>query len=145
MKLPFSLTARIIILCVTALPLAIFGLIGVEGDSLTEFVMDVAKFIRNRRIMFRSDIEDDNGVSRMRLKIKRIKALDCTLGKVMDYQRRRKNRKRQKCREHTKQGGRLKNPVDIESCLPIDKIENGVIFTKDGRYLKILEIEPIFA
>ena len=143
LKLPFSLTARIIILCVTALPLAIFGLIGVEGDSLTEFVMDVAKFIRNRRIMFRSDIEDDNGVSRMRLKIKRIKALDCTLGKVMDYQRRRKNRKRQKCREHTKQGGRLKNPVDIESCLPIDKIENGVIFTKDGRYLKILEIEPI--
>ena len=27
--------------------------------------------------------------------------------------------------------------------LPIDKIENGVIYTKDHRYVKVLEVEPI--
>lgn len=142
-RLPVSLTAKIITLCVTALPLAIFGLIGIEGNSLTEFVMNVAKFVRNRRTLCRSDIENYDGVSRMRLKIKKMIVLDCTLGKAMDYQRRQKVRKCQKRREQAKQGSRLKNPIDIESYIPIDKIENGVVFTKDGRYLKILEIEPI--
>ena len=136
-RLPVSLTAKIIILCVTALPLAIFGLIGIEGNSLTEFVMNVAKFVRNRRTLCRSDIENYDGVSRMRLKIKKMKVLDCTLGKAMDYQRRQKVRKYQKRREQTKQGNHSKNPLDTESYLPIDKIENGVVFTKDGRYIKI--------
>ena len=36
-KLPMSLTVRIIILCLLPLPLGIFGIIGFEGDSLSEF------------------------------------------------------------------------------------------------------------
>ena len=35
-KLPMSLTVRIIILCLLPLPLGIFGIIGFEGDSLSE-------------------------------------------------------------------------------------------------------------
>lgn len=31
----------------------------------------------------------------------------------------------------------------LEDYLPIDKIANGVIYTIDGRYIKILEVEPI--
>jgi len=31
----------------------------------------------------------------------------------------------------------------VEDYLPIAKIENGVVYTTDGRYLKILELEPI--
>lgn len=38
-KLPFSLTTRIIILCLVSLPLGIFGVIGFEGDSLSEFAV----------------------------------------------------------------------------------------------------------
>lgn len=38
-KLPFSLTTRIIILCLVSLPLGIIGVIGFEGDSLSEFAV----------------------------------------------------------------------------------------------------------
>ena len=31
----------------------------------------------------------------------------------------------------------------IEDYLPIEKIAHGVIYTTDGRYVKILEVEPI--
>ena len=70
LKIPVSLTAKIIILCVTALPLAIFGLIGVEGESLTEFVINVCRFLKNRRCLYRSDIEKIENISGFRLKIK---------------------------------------------------------------------------
>ena len=39
-KLPMSLTVRIIILCLLPLPLGIFGIIGFEGDSLSEFAIN---------------------------------------------------------------------------------------------------------
>lgn len=142
-KIPVSLTAKIIILCVTALPLTIFGLIGIEGDSLTEFLANLFKFVKHRRTLCRSDVEGFIDVGRFRLRIKKIKILDVTIGKIMDASRKRKQKKYEKLREQSKQGKNTKVQVDIESFLPIDKIENGVIFTKDGRYLKILEIEPI--
>ena len=143
LKIPVSLTAKIIILCVTTLPLAIFGLIGVEGESLSEFVINVFRYLRNRRTLCRSDIEEYASISNLRLKIKKIKILDSTLGKIMDRRRNKQIKKYRKLREAVQQGKSVKNPVDIESYLPIEKIENGIIFTKDGRYLKILEIEPI--
>lgn len=51
MFLPFSLTARIIVLCLTALPLSLVALIGVSGESLTEFLMIFLKFLKNRRVI----------------------------------------------------------------------------------------------
>lgn len=36
--LPFSLTTRIIILCMTALPAAMVSLIGIGGESITAFL-----------------------------------------------------------------------------------------------------------
>ena len=38
-QLPLSLSARIIILCLITLPLGIFGVIGIEGDALSEFLI----------------------------------------------------------------------------------------------------------
>ena len=38
-RLPISLTARIMILCLITLPLGIFGVIGIEGDALSEFLI----------------------------------------------------------------------------------------------------------
>lgn len=142
-KIPVSLTVKIIILCVTALPLAIFGLIGVEGESLTEFIINIFRFLKNRRCLYRSDIEKIENVSNFRIKVKKNKLLNCTIGNVMDFFRANNNKKYHKLRECIKHGKTVKNPVDIDSYIPIEKIENGVIFTKDGRYLKILEIEPI--
>ena len=37
--LPISLTARIIILCLTALPLALVALMGISGESLSSFIL----------------------------------------------------------------------------------------------------------
>lgn len=42
--LPLSLTARIIILCMTALPAAMVALIGIGGESITAFLMNAPAF-----------------------------------------------------------------------------------------------------
>lgn len=143
LKLPVSLTAKIIILCIISLPLAIFGLIGVDGESLSEFVINVFKFLRNRRTLYRSDIDEFEEVGELRLKIKKNKFLNAIVGTIMDKRRRKKLIKYEKARAAAKDGKNTKKAIDTESYLNIEKIENGVIFTKDGRYLKILEIEPI--
>lgn len=142
-KLPLSLTGKIIVLCLTSLPLAIFGLLGVDGESLSQYIVSVFKFLRNRRRLYRSDVDDFESVGKFRLKIKKNKFLNATLGKIMDKRRIKKIKKYEKLREASKKGKTMKKPVDIESYLEIDKIENGVVFMRDGRYLKVIEIEPI--
>ena len=142
-KLPLSLTGKIIVLCLTSLPLAIFGLLGVDGESLSQYIVSVFKFLKNRRRLYRSDIDDFESVGKFRLKIKKNKFLNATIGKIMDKKRIKKIKKYEKLREASKQGKTMKKPVDVESYLEIDKIENGVVFTRDGRYLKVIEIEPI--
>ena len=142
-KLPLSLTGKIIVLCLTSLPLAIFGLLGVDGESLSQYIVSVFKFLKNRRRLYRSDIDDFESVGKFRLKIKKNKFLNATIGKIMDKKRIKKIKRYEKLREASKQGKTMKKPVDIESYLEIDKIENGVVFTRDGRYLKVIEIEPI--
>ena len=51
--LGFSLTTRIIILCLTALPLALLALIGISGNSLSAFLLLFFSYLRNRRIFSR--------------------------------------------------------------------------------------------
>lgn len=55
-QLPLSLTTRIIILCMTALPAAMVALIGIGGQSITAFLMNALRFLKNRRIIRRSDV-----------------------------------------------------------------------------------------
>ena len=142
-KLPIELTNKIIILCLTALPVGIFGLLGVDGESLLEYLISVFKFLKNRRCIYRSDIDNFESIGKFRLNIKKNKFLNATIGKLIDKIRKQKMRKYEKLREASKEGKTPKNPVDIESYLQIEKIENGVVFTRDGRYLKVIEIEPI--
>ncbi len=49
--LPFGLTARIIVLCLTTLPLVLFALIGISGESLSSFLAIFLKYMKNRRIV----------------------------------------------------------------------------------------------
>ena len=49
--LPFGLTTRIIILCLTALPVGLFALIGISGESLSQFLVIFLKYLRNRRVV----------------------------------------------------------------------------------------------
>ena len=48
----FSFTAKTILLCLTALPIGIFALIGVGGESLTAFLMNFFRFLRNRKMQY---------------------------------------------------------------------------------------------
>ncbi len=107
-----TLTAKIIILCLTALPLGIIALVGINGESLSSFIFLVLKYLHNRRVITRNEEE----------------------------QGKRKKRKKRKAK-----GGdtapKYINPV--AEYLPVEKIENGIIYTRDHRYLKIVEVVPI--
>ena len=56
MHLALSLTMRIIILCLTTLPLVLLALIGVGGGSLSEFILQFFNYLRNRRILGKNEI-----------------------------------------------------------------------------------------
>ena len=49
--LPLGLTAKIIVLCLTALPIALFALIGISGESLSSFLVIFIKYLKNRRVV----------------------------------------------------------------------------------------------
>lgn len=51
LNLDISLTTRIITVCLTALPVALFALIGVAGESLSSFAWTFIKFLHSRRII----------------------------------------------------------------------------------------------
>ena len=98
-KLNLPLTTKIIILCLTALPLAILGLIGINGECLSSFIVAFFKFLKSRRV-----------VGEIKTKRKKVETAYI-------------------------------NPC--AEILPIEKIENGIIYTKDHRYIKVIEVLPI--
>ena len=53
--IPLGLTPRIIILCLTALPLMLVALIGISGESLSAFLIIFLKYLKNRRIIRKAD------------------------------------------------------------------------------------------
>lgn len=58
-NLPLTLTVRIIILCMTALPAAMISLIGIGGESITVFLMNALRFLKNRRVIYRMDVHPE--------------------------------------------------------------------------------------
>lgn len=233
--LPFSLTTRIIILCITALPAAMLCLIGINGESVTSFLLSALRFLGRRRMIYRYDTLPDS-IRHKRMKLprrtreqqspkkksnrreneskatppkefhptrpdnygvwdirKKRKKYDTStkrgirkqaredihiLKKVQKQELKNKRFIQKEMKQHSKElkrarkkeqkaeqsvhevketsskeGQRKSTSVTkqklkrkyqtIEEFLPIDKIENGVIYTKDHRYVRILEIEPI--
>lgn len=108
-RLPISLTMRIILLCLTALPLGLIALIGVSGESLSSFIFSFFRFLKKRRIVSQP-AEEDNPTQPNDLK------------------------------GHRARAARIQTPMDY---FPIQKIEHGVIYTRDHRYVKVLEVTPI--
>lgn len=98
-----TLTAKIIILCLTALPLGIIALVGINGESLSSFIFLVLKYLCNRRIITRNEEGQDK----------------------------RKKRKKRKAKSGD-DAPKYINPV--AEYLPVEKIENGIIYTRDHRY-----------
>ncbi len=253
-QLPLSLTARIIILCMTALPAAMISLIGIGGESISAFLMNALRFLKNRRIIYRIDVNPDPK-NKSRIKKPRnkepkakkrkhpkkktaasmatseptdncedcvsdeISSHDAPISKkkerrqfdtstkrgirkqaredirILRYENRQlkkaqkqekhevrtelklhKREEKRRIREETRQkkaevkaakqedkarrkgtpvpnidtvsasaktNKKKRKDMTLEDYLPIEKIANGVIYTTDHRYVKILEIEPI--
>lgn len=184
-KIPISLTTRIIILCLTALPLCLFAVIGIGGESLSSFAISFILFLRNRRVVGSSDNppEDQSDTSQASARPK--KAAQANAGQSREketnsiWHRLNPAKAKQKKEDFPEEFGQLKekrqtkdgkatrktttvgnrfpfprpakpssdpeepllNPAAVY--LPVKKIENGMVYTKDGRYVKIIEISPI--
>ena len=170
--LPLSLTMRIIILCMTALPLFMVSLIGIGGQSITAFLGNALVFLKNRRVILRSDVHPEpKGKSRDRKprnkehhakkQDKRMKKASIQKQKQEEQEKRIAEKELRKLEKQQRKASRTSKPSSassssasantrkkrkkqtLEDYLPIDKIANGVVYTTDGRYIKILEVEPI--
>lgn len=156
-RLPFSLTTRIILLCLIPLPLGIFAVIGFDGDSLTEFALNWIKWLFNRRILYRSDAEpqqSDKPSVRQRSGNQAPHQPPEQLG-IKLKQHPPKARKSGK-RRHRKSSDKKKPALDrkippkkarkvatTEGIIPVVDINHGIAHLSDDRYIKILEVEPI--
>ncbi len=142
LKLPFSLTARIIILCLTTLPLVLVALIGIGGGSLSEFILQFFSFLRNRRTLDRDGAE--SGKKSM------LPSWGHGTPKEADGET-PKSRNRLEVDLKGRKVDRIKTflapevkPLNLlADYVPIEKIQNGVIYTKDHRFVKVVEVVPV--
>lgn len=51
LRLPLSLTVRIIVLCLTGMPVGIVAVVGVSGESLSSFAVNFLWFLKNRKVV----------------------------------------------------------------------------------------------
>ena len=181
--LPFGLTARIIALCLTALPVALVALIGISGESLSQFLVTFLKYLRNRRVVGGDGEQPCEKVGK-NLKQKPPKErtpkaskhrrsgeadFPAEFDEVRGYEIREKlrpkkntrkerpvkaNKAKKKAKKRPEKERMPKRPAHIKEdkppCvnpvadyLPIEKIANGIIYTKDHRFVKVVEVVPI--
>lgn len=149
-KLPMSLTVRIIILCLLPLPLGIFGIIGFEGDSLSEFAINWVRWFIHRRSLYRSDVTIPETARKQK---KRIWEQEATkppeeLGIRIKQPRKKRKRPTKTEKQLNKNNRKMvpshkKQVTYSEDFVPVKDILNGIIETEDGRYIRVLEVEPI--
>ena len=146
-KLPFSLTTRIILLCLIPLPLGIFGVIGIEGDALTEFLLTWIMWLKNRRVLYRSDTEQQKSIyhkPKMAAVHQPPEQLGITIKQPKSMPHKKRRRTPHSDKKHvSKTVKEQKREHSTEELIPVKDIRNGIVELTDGRYIKILEVEPI--
>lgn len=174
-SLSISLTARIIIICLTSLPLALLALIGISGESLSSFAMTFLKYLRNRRVVGAEPVHQEEAPAKaaktekkrkthMREpKQRRAKNEDFPAEfdeiKERSHKTERSPRPAKAKKNKPKKEAKAKKPVKllrkkeaeekslflnpVAEYIPIEKIDNGIIYTKDRRFVKIIEVVPI--
>ncbi len=165
--LNIPLTTRIIILCLTALPLALLGLFGVSGECLSSFVIAFFRWLKNRRVVGectekkakkRPEKKEAPAKQAVRKENKAVENKEPSmLAEILGVIRKRSAQKEKPVKE-AKPRERKERPAKpstrrqapetdflnpVAAYLPIDKIENGIIYTKDHRYIKVIEVVPI--
>lgn len=187
--LPFGLTTRIIILCLTALPVGLVALIGISGESLSQFLVIFLKFLRNRRVVGGDGAQPEEKAAPSKSAGKHLKQrppkekkpkapkrrrsgeadFPAEFDEVRGYEIREKLRPKKKAKKerpakaHKAKKKAKKRPEKerlpkrpahakeqkpaclnpVADYLPIEKVENGIIYTKDHRFVKVVEVVPI--
>ena len=148
--LNLSLTTRIIILCLTALPLVLVALIGISGSSLSAFILQFFSYLRNRRILSRDGQEGEKSKRSLLPSWMRAKRQEPAEPEheAMPASRRRlrfdfKARKVDQFKTFLPPDETVKPLNPLADYVPIEKIQNGVIYTKDHRYVKLVEVVPV--
>lgn len=168
-KLPVTLTTKIIIACLTILPLCLFAIIGINGESLSSFVINFFIYLKKRRIVGKTEdnpSEQETNASSLKnnprkkrstiSKEKKVKAKKVDFAEEFGSLQNRKTLigkqgREEKVKLNKSKSKRSKSiqeePISmlnpVAEYLPIQKIENGIIYTKDHRFIKIIEIIPI--
>ena len=143
LKLPFSLTTRIIILCLTTLPLVLVALIGIGGGSLSEFILQFFSFLRNRRTL------DRDGADRGKKSLLPSWGRSAPMEEEDSEMPKSRNRvevdikSRKVDRFKTFLAPEVKPLNPLADYVPVENIKHGVIYTRDHRYVKILEVVPV--
>lgn len=164
--IPATLTTKIIVACLTVLPAALFAIIGINGESLSSFVINFFVYLKNRRIVgLQEEKEETPAREKTSGKPKKAKPEKKVKPKKEDYAEefgQFKERRQAKQAADEASGKHQKKKQDVSqikqrmreepepelinpsaSYLPIRKIENGIIYTKDRRFVKIIEVIPI--
>ena len=187
--LPFGLTTRIIILCLTALPVGLVALIGISGESLSQFLVIFLKYLRNRRVVGGDGAQPEDKAAPSKSAGKHLKQrppkekkpkapkrrrsgeadFPAEFDEVRGYEIREKlrpkknakkerpakaNKAKKKAKKRPEKERLPKRPAHVKeqkpACLnpvadylPIEKVENGIIYTKDHRFVKVVEVVPI--
>lgn len=155
-KINISLTAKIIIACLTALPLGLLALIGVNGESLSSFILGFFKFLQNKRVIGKGGTvkpkPEPMQVKPKKSKVHREESVDryddFDDEFHDDFSRPKKERPVRRTfddepREKKKTIEFPKPTSPVAQYLPIEDIRNGIIYTRDHRYVKIIEVSPI--
>lgn len=155
-KLPVTVSVKAIIICFVSIPLFFTGLIGKNGESLSQFILTFFKWLYRRRILhyYIDTGEDEPEPKKGKEKVKTLfkkrndkeeirygKKKETTKGKqrVFDMLF---SAKKISDEETTSSKSRKIYNMTQESIPHID-IREGMIVTPDKRYLKIVEIHPI--
>ena len=187
--LPFGLTTRIIILCLTALPVGLVALIGISSESLSQFLVIFLKYLRNRRVVGGDGEQPEEKTAPSKSTGKHLKQrppkekkskapkrrrsgeadFPAEFDEVRGYEIREKlrpkkkakkerpakaNKAKKKAKKRPEKERLPRRPAHIKeqkpACLnpvadylPIEKVENGIIYTKDHRFVKVVEVVPI--
>ena len=153
-----DLTMRVTILLAVVLPLMFFAAIGVMGLSVTEFLHFCFRFVFKRRIIGRSAfnaVSEDEAVYEAQWNGKE-GTVKRRVRRTGLFARKIKRRidagidpgKRQKGmlvrgRGKGRWGKFIRTSNEVADYIPIKKIKNGIIYTTDGRYVKMIEVTPI--
>ena len=149
LHLPFSLTVRVVILCLTALPLVLLALIGVSGMSLSAFIRLFFCFLHNRRILSRDGTQGGKNGKTLLPSWAQQKKSDCEAEDPPLPKSRSRFSVDLKQRSVTQfktflQEEEAVQPLNaLADYIPIEKIEHGVIYTRDHRYVKVVEVVPV--